>query len=107
MFLTCLYLLHPSEELDPLEPDIIQRLENLYQYNAISTDYYTDVSVTCRACVCVIIVWLVVHFVFNSKFVISLILFVLQEEGDEKHLKRLLNWYFQQYKVREYASKMN
>eukprot|EP01034_Spumella_vulgaris_P022824 gene22824-28997_t len=51
-----------SDEPDPLEPDIIQRLENLYQYNAITPDYYTE------------------------------------EEGDEKHLRRLLNWYFEKYK---------
>lgn len=46
-----------SEEPDPLEPDIIQRLDNLYRYEPISPSYY------------------------------------LEEEGDEVHLRRVLNWY--------------
>ena len=45
-------------EPDPLDPDIIKRLNNLYQYNPISADsYYT------------------------------------QEDGDELHLGRILQWY--------------
>jgi tetratricopeptide (TPR) repeat protein len=45
-------------EPDPLEPDIIKRLSNLYQYNPITADsYYT------------------------------------QEDGDELHLGRILQWY--------------
>ena len=46
-----------SEEPDPLNPDIIKRLSNKYQYNPITTDYYTE------------------------------------EDGDEIHLKRILQWY--------------
>ena len=51
-----------SHEPDPLHPDIIGRLENLYKYNAIEPTYYTD------------------------------------EEGDEKHMRRILNWYLQYFK---------
>jgi hypothetical protein len=31
-----------ESEPDPLEPDIINRLENTYRYNTITTDYYKD-----------------------------------------------------------------
>lgn len=31
-----------AEEPDPLEPDIIKRLDNRYQYNTISDNYYND-----------------------------------------------------------------
>jgi hypothetical protein len=51
-----------SEEPDPLEPDIIGRLDNHYKYNPISPNYYT------------------------------------QEEGDEKHFSRMLNWYLENFK---------
>jgi hypothetical protein len=47
-----------KEEPDPLEPEIIKRLSNLYQYNTIDPfAYYTD------------------------------------EDGDELHLARILQWY--------------
>ena len=46
-----------AEEPDPLEPEIIARLNNLYKYEKISTSYYMD------------------------------------EEGDEIHLRRILEWY--------------
>lgn len=51
-----------ATEPDPLEPDIITRLENLYQYKPIDTSYYTE------------------------------------EEGDEIHLKRILNWYYESFR---------
>lgn len=31
-----------ATEPDPLDPEIINRLENIYQYNPISTNYYSD-----------------------------------------------------------------
>lgn len=51
-----------AEEPDPLEPDIIGRLENQYKYVDISPDYYTN------------------------------------ENGDEVHLRRVLNWYYEYFK---------
>lgn len=51
-----------SYEPDPLHPDIIGRLENLYKYVPTTTNYYSD------------------------------------EEGDEKHLERILNWYLDYFK---------
>lgn len=51
-----------KEEPDPLEPDIINRLSNLYKYVPISPNYYTD------------------------------------EEGDEIHFARMLQWYKDCYK---------
>lgn len=50
------------EEPDPLDPEIIQRLENHYRYEKISPAYYTE------------------------------------EEGDEVHLYRVLNWYRDYFK---------
>ena len=44
-------------EPDPLDPEIIKRLNNLYKYVPITPDYYKD------------------------------------EDGDEKHLQRILKWY--------------
>ena len=51
-----------SHEPDPLHPDIIGRLENLYKYNPTEPAYYSN------------------------------------EEGDEKHMERILNWYLQYFK---------
>lgn len=52
-----------NEVADPLNPDIINRLDNLYQYRSIDPyTYYTN------------------------------------EEGDEVHLARILNWYKEYYK---------
>lgn len=51
-----------EEEIDPLDPEIIGRLENQYKYIDIETSYYND------------------------------------EEGDEKHLSRLLKWYLEAFK---------
>jgi hypothetical protein len=49
-------------EPDPLNPDIIQRLDNEYQYNPITPNYYKE------------------------------------EEGDEVHFQRILNWYLDTFK---------
>ena len=53
-----------SDEPDPLEPEIIQRLDNHYRYEPITPSYYLD------------------------------------EEGDEVHLRRVLNWYLDHFKTR-------
>jgi len=53
------------EEPDPLDPEIIGRLENLYKYNPISTGYYD------------------------------------QEDGDELHFQRILQWYEDYFKDNE------
>ncbi|CAM9408782.1 unnamed protein product [Scytosiphon promiscuus] len=45
------------DEPDPLDPDIIQRLDNRFSYRDVPDDYYT------------------------------------QEDGDEPHFKRILDWY--------------
>lgn len=52
-----------SEETDPLNPDIIQRLDNHYRYEPIDCDYYKD------------------------------------EEGDERHIRRILQWYVDYFKT--------
>lgn len=59
-----------SEEPDPLEPDIIGRLANLYKYNPITTDYYDE------------------------------------EEGDEKHLRRILDWYLDFFKDKNHGASL-
>lgn len=51
-----------SEEADPLDPEIIGRLDNCYKYVDIDSSYYVD------------------------------------EEGDEKHLNRILKWYKENFK---------
>jgi len=51
-----------SEEPDPLDPEIIQRLENQYRYVDIDPAYY------------------------------------LEEEGDEKEIRRVLKWYLEYFK---------
>jgi hypothetical protein len=47
-----------SEEPDPLHPDIIERLDNLYRYDEVIRPVYYE-----------------------------------EEEGDEKHIQRILDWY--------------
>jgi hypothetical protein len=51
-----------SEEPDPLDPEIIQRLENQYRYVEIDPAYYTE------------------------------------EEGDEKAIRRVLQWYLEYFR---------
>lgn len=50
-------------EPDPLEPEIIGRLDNHYRYDPIDSNYYNN------------------------------------EEGDEKHLRRILTWYQEYFKT--------
>ncbi len=52
-----------AEEPDPLDPEIINRLENIYEYRPITSDYY------------------------------------LEEDGDEKCFRRILEWYRQYFKT--------
>lgn len=60
-----------SEEPDPLEPDIIQRLDNHYKYVPVSSSYYQQGGGSMK----------------HGE----------DEEGDEKHLKRILDWYVDRF----------
>lgn len=54
-----------SEETDPLEPEIIQRLDNHYKYIPTTSSYYNE------------------------------------EEGDEVHFRRILDWYVEHFKTNQ------